>query len=142
MSEERTLIIIKPDGLQRKLAGEIISRFERKNLELIAMKMIKLNRGLAERHYDIHKGKPFFQELIDFITSGPVIVSIWQGENAVLLARKILGATSPEQAEPGTIRGDFVTQVTCNVVHASDSTETAKREIELFFSPAEILANT
>ncbi len=130
--------MVKPDGMRRQIAGEIISRFEKKGLKLIAMKMMKLTRQKAEKHYAEHVGKTFYEELISFITSGPVIVSVWEGLDAVKIVRKLVGATSPDKAEPGTIRGDFVLCTTFNVVHASDSNETAGREIGLFFSDSEI----
>jgi nucleoside-diphosphate kinase len=138
MTVEKTFIMIKPDGIQREIAGEIISRFERKGLKLLGMKMMKLSREKAEKHYAEHVGKGFYDELISFITSGPVIASVWEGVNAVRIVRKVVGATSPDKAEPGTIRGDFVLCTTFNVVHASDSTETANREIILFFDECEI----
>ncbi len=138
MTVEKTFIMIKPDGIQREIAGEIISRFERKGLKLLGMKMMKLTREKAEKHYAEHLGKGFYDELISFITSGPVIASVWEGVNAVQIVRKVVGATSPDKAEPGTIRGDFVLCTSFNVVHASDSTETAKREITLFFDESEI----
>ena len=138
MTVEKTFIMIKPDGIQREIAGEIISRFERKGLKLLGMKMMKLTREKAEKHYAEHVGKGFYDELISFITSGPVIASVWEGVNAVQIVRKVVGATSPDKAEPGTIRGDFVLCTSFNVVHASDSTETAKREITLFFDKSEI----
>lgn len=138
MTVEKTFVMVKPDGTQRQIAGEIISRFEKKGLKLIGMKMMRLNRQKAEKHYAEHVGKTFYEELISFITSGPVIVSVWEGLDAVKIVRKLVGATSPDKAEPGTIRGDFVICTTYNVVHASDSNETAKREIGLFFSDSEI----
>jgi nucleoside-diphosphate kinase len=139
MPEERTFVMVKPDGVQRGIAGQIISRFERKGLQLAAMKMIQIPRELAEKHYAEHKGKPFYGELLDFITSGPVIATVWQGENAVSIVRKVVGATRPENAEPGTIRGDFAITTSYNIVHASDALETAAREINLFFNDNEIL---
>ena len=138
MTVEKTFVMIKPDGVQREIAGEIISRFERKGLKLVGLKMMKLSREKAEKHYAEHVGKGFYDELITFITSGPVIASVWEGLNTVQIVRKVVGATSPDKAEPGTIRGDFVLCTTFNVVHASDSTETAKREISLFFEESEI----
>jgi len=138
MTAEKTFVMIKPDGIQREISGEIISRFERKGLKLVGVKMMKLSREKAEKHYEEHVGKGFYDELISFITSGPVIASVWEGLDAVRIVRKVVGATSPDKAEPGTIRGDFVLCTTFNVVHASDSTETAKREISLFFEESEI----
>jgi len=139
MTVEKTFVMIKPDGIQREIAGEIISRFERKGLKLVGMKMMKLSREKAEKHYAEHVGKGFYDELISFITSGPVIAMIWAGLDAIKIVRKVVGATSPDKAEPGTIRGDFVLCTTFNIVHASDSAETAKREINLFFDGSEIL---
>lgn len=139
LERERTFVMIKPDGIQRGLAGEIISRMERKGLKPAAFKMICIDKALAEKHYAVHQGKPFYNRLIDFITSGPVIASIWEGDNAVAIVRKLVGATSPEHAEPGSIRGDYVINTTLNTVHASDSKETADFEINLFFDRREIL---
>jgi len=138
MTVEKTFVMVKPDGIQREIVGNIISRFERKGLKLVGIKMMKLNRGKAETHYAEHIGKGFYEELISFITSGPVVATVWEGLDAIKIVRKIVGATSPDKAEPGTIRGDFVLCTTFNVVHASDSIETAKREINLFFEKNEI----
>lgn len=135
---EQTFVMIKPDGVQRGIAGEIISRLEQKGLQLAALKMIRVDRQLAERHYAEHKGKPFYPGLVEFITSGPVIATVWEGDNAVYLVRKLVGATRPEDAEPGSIRGDFAVTTGFNIVHASDGKETAKREINLFFNTNEI----
>ena len=142
MPKERTFVMIKPDGIQRGFIGKIVSRFEEKGLKPVAFKMIKMSRELAEAHYSIHKGKHFYDELIEFIVSGPVITSVWEGENAVYIVRKLVGATSPEDAEPGTIRGDVVIDTGFNVIHASDSTETSTREINLFFREDEIIDYT
>ena len=139
MAIERTFVMIKPDGIQRGIMGKILSRFEEKGLKPVVLRMIKMSRDLAERHYSIHKGKHFYDELIEFITSGPVLTSVWEGKNAVHIVRKLVGATSPEDAEPGTIRGDFVIDTGFNIVHASDSTETSKTEIDLFFKEDELL---
>ena len=136
---ERTFVMVKPDGVQRALAGEIISRFEKKGLQLVALKMIRISEELAARHYSEHQGKSFFSELISFITSGPVVAMVWQGQNAVQISRGMMGKTNPAEAAPGTIRGDFAMFTSNNVVHGSDSTASAKREIDLFFSPGEIL---
>jgi nucleoside-diphosphate kinase len=138
MTDEQTFIMIKPDGVQRGIVGTIFSRLERKGLQLQALKMIKIDRQLAETHYGEHRVKPFFEPLVNFITSSPVIVSVWNGEKAVQIVRKLVGATRAEEAQPGTIRGDFVITTTYNVIHASDAPETAKREISLFFKPEEI----
>ena len=138
METERTFVMIKPDGVQRGLSGTIFSRFERKGLKPVALKMMRIDRTLAEEHYSIHRGKHFYDELIEFIVSGPVIASVWEGKDAVNIVRKLVGATSPEDAEPGTIRGDYVIDTGFNVIHASDSAETSKREINLFFIKDEI----
>ena len=137
---ERTLVIIKPDAIQRRLVGEIITRFERRGLRFIAMKMIKIDRPLAERHYAEHKGKVFYQPLLDFITAAPAVVAVLEGYKAISAVRCMLGATNPAEAEPGTIRADFAMQTRYNLVHGSDSPETAKREIGLFFEPQEIVS--
>ncbi len=137
---ERTLLIVKPDGVVRGLVGEVISRVERRGLKLVAMKMLRLSRGVAEKHYAEHREKPFFQELVGYITSAPVVVAVVEGKNAVRVVRRMVGATSPAEAEPGSIRGDLALDIGRNVVHASDSPEAAEREIALFFSPEEILS--
>lgn len=139
MAQERTFVMIKPDGVQRRIAGEILSRLERKGLKPVALKMLRVDKPLAEKHYAIHQGKHFYDALIEFITSGPVIASIWEGNNAIAIVRKVVGATSPDKAEPGSIRGDFVITTTCNVIHASDAKETADFEMNLFFKENEIL---
>jgi len=130
--------MVKPDGVQRGLIGEIISRFERRGFKICALKMIKIPRELAERHYEEHKGKSFFPSLIDYITSGPVVCMILEGDNAVSVVRAMMGKTNPQDAAPGTIRGDLGIQTGRNIVHGSDSPESAKREIELFFNDYEI----
>src|SRR5579875_1426684 len=130
---ERTLILVKPDAFARNLTGEIISRFERKGLKLVALKLETLTRETAERHYAEHDGKPFFGELVEFITSGPLVAMVLQGESAVEAARQVIGATNPLQAAPGSIRGDFAVAVGQNMVHGSDSPESASREVSLFF---------
>jgi len=135
---ERSLVLIKPDAIQRGLAGEIISRLERKGLKIVAMKMLQMDKGLAQRHYAIHKDKAFFNELVDFITSSPIIASIFQGKDAVNLIRQTMGATDPAKALPGTIRGDFGLDIGHNLIHGSDSVENASKEITLFFSAEEI----
>lgn len=137
---ERTLILIKPDGVRRGLIGEIVRRIERKGLRIIALKMIRVTKELAERHYAEHVEKPFFPELRAFITSGPTVAMVVQGDEAVGLSRKLMGATKFTEAEAGTIRGDFAFSMTENLVHGSDSTESSEREIGLFFSDDEILA--
>jgi len=135
---ERSLVVIKPDAMQRGLAGKIISRLESKGLQIIAIKMLRMDKTLAQQHYAIHKDKPFFVALVDFITSSPIIAIIFQGKNAVTLIRQIMGATDPAKASPGTIRGDLGTDITHNLIHGSDSPENASQEISLFFSEEEI----
>jgi nucleoside-diphosphate kinase len=137
---ERTLVIIKPDAIQRRLAGEIIHRFERRGLSIIALKMLQIDTALAERHYAEHKGKPFYDPLISYITAAPSVVMILEGYKAISAVRRMLGATNPAEAEPGTIRADYAMQTQYNLVHGSDGLETAKREIELFFSPEDIVS--
>ncbi len=136
---ERTFVMVKPDGVQRGLVGEVVRRLERKGLKIVAMKMLKIDKALAENHYAEHKGKPFFDGLISYITSGPVVAMVVEGKEAIKVVRKLVGATNPVEADPGTIRGDFGLDIGRNVVHASDSAESAKREISLFFSDEEIL---
>ncbi|MDE3133466.1 MAG: nucleoside-diphosphate kinase [Acidobacteriota bacterium] len=130
---ERSLILVKPDAFARNLSGEIISRFERKGLRLVALKLETLSRETAERHYAEHDGKPFFGELVEFITSGPLVAMVLEGEFAVEAARQVIGATNPLQSAPGSIRGDFATAIGTNMVHGSDSPESAAREIGIFF---------
>ena len=130
---EKTLVLVKPDGVKKHICGEVISRFERKGLEVEAIKMIQVPEELAKKHYAEHEGKGFFKDLIAFITSGPVLVMVIKGENAVAAVRQINGATDPLKAVPGSIRGDFATSIDENVVHASDAPETAAREIALWF---------
>jgi nucleoside-diphosphate kinase len=137
---ERTLILIKPDGVQRGLVGEIIGRFERRGLRLVGMKFMQMSRELAARHYHIHEGKPFYPPLIDYITSGPVVAMVWEGVGSIAVVRTTMGATRPAEAAPGTIRGDFALEVGRNIVHGSDSAETAAYEIELFFTSEELVA--
>ena len=136
---EKTLIICKPDCVQRRLVGRIIQRFEDKGLTLAAVKMIRISRDLAERHYAPHKGKPFYPGLIDYITSGPVLVMVVAGPRAIAVCRKLMGKTFGFDAEPGTIRGDFGASKTLNLIHGSDSPESAATEIALLFKPQEIL---
>ena len=137
---ERTFLMIKPDGVQRKLVGEVIRRLENKGFTLVALKMMKVSRELAEKHYDVHKEKPFFNGLVDFIISSPVVATIWEGEGVVAAARKIIGGTNPLNAEPGTIRGDFAVSIGRNLIHGSDAVETAQREISLWFDESESIA--
>jgi nucleoside-diphosphate kinase len=130
---DQTLILVKPDAFERRLTGEVIARFERKGLRIAALKLMTVERDLAERHYSEHVSKPFFGELISFITGGPLVALVLEGDGAVEAARQVIGATNPIDAAPGSIRGDFATEVTFNLVHGSDSAATAEREIELFF---------
>ncbi len=135
---EQTLIILKPDAVQRQLVGELTGRFEAKGLQIAAMKLMHISRDLAERHYAIHQGKDFYPRLIDYITASPVVVMVLKGSKAIEIARKMMGKTFGSQAEPGTIRGDFSVSDTFNLVHGSDSPESAATEIDLFFTPEEI----
>lgn len=139
---ERTLIILKPDCVQRRLIGRVIQRFEDKGLVLAAMKLIRITRDLAERHYAPHQGKPFYPGLIEYITSGPVVVMVVAGPGAINISRKLMGKTFGFDAEPGTIRGDFGSSKTYNLIHGSDSPESAATEIALYFRPEEILDHT
>ena len=136
---ERTLVLVKPDGVQRGLIGEIISRLERRGLRLVAAKFIQVSQELAETHYAIHKGKPFYDGLINYITSAPVLAMAWEGPNAVAAIRQTMGATRPIEAAPGSIRHDFALEVGRNLTHASDSTENGEKEIALWFSLNELL---
>lgn len=137
---ERTFIAIKPDGVQRKLVGEIIRRFEAKGFTLVGLKMMSVPRELAEKHYEVHQEKAFFPGLVKFITSGPLVAMVWEGDGVVSSARKIIGATNPLTAEPGTIRGDFGVSVGRNLIHGSDAIETAAKEISLWFTPEELVS--
>src|SRR5438132_131501 len=130
---ERTLILVKPDAFARRLTGEVIARFERKGLTLVALKYMVVDRDLAERHYAEHREKPFFGDLVEFITGGPLVAMVLDGHEAVTAARQVIGATNPLEAAPGSIRGDYGLEVQTNLVHGSDSGESARREIELFF---------
>ncbi len=136
---EKTLIILKPDTLQRGLAGRIITRFEEKGFQFVAMKLMQVSRDLAEKHYAVHKEKPFYPRLISYITSSPVVVAVLQGNNAIAVSRKMMGATFGSKAEPGTIRGDFGMSNSFNLIHGSDSPEAAQFEIGLYFKPDELL---
>lgn len=131
--------MLKPGVLNRRLVGEVISRLEKKGLKLVGLKMMNISQDLAEKHYAEHKEKPFFGELVSYITSGPVVAMVWQGDDCVTLVRKLCGATKPSEAAPGTIRGDFCMHTSLNVIHASDSDASADREINLFFKPEEII---
>lgn len=137
---ERTYLMIKPDGVQRGLCGEIVSRFEKKGLKLVAMKFMKISKSVAETHYGEHKGKPFYESLIAYIISGPVLAMVWEGESAVSVCRNMMGKTNPKESAPGTIRGDFGMQTGMNIIHGSDSPESAEREISIFFKPEELVS--
>lgn len=136
---ERTFIAIKPDGVQRGLVGDVIKRFETKGFTLVGMKFMSVSKELAEKHYDVHKERPFFSGLVEFITSSPVVAMVWEGDGVVASARKIIGATNPLTAELGTIRGDFGVSIGRNLIHGSDAIETAKTEIALWFTPEELV---
>lgn len=135
---ERTFLMIKPDGVQRNLVGEIIRRFEAKGFTLVGLKLMNVSKELAEQHYDVHKERPFFPGLVQFITSGPVVAMVWEGDGVIASARKIIGATKPLEAEPGTIRGDYGVTVGRNLIHGSDAPETAQNEIALWFKQEEL----
>lgn len=133
MAIEKTFIMVKPDGVKRQVIGDIIDRFERRGFEMKGAKLMVTPRELAEEHYAEHKERPFFGELVDFITSGPVFAMVWEGENVIKLARIMMGATKPEESQPGTIRGDYAVTISENVIHGSDSEASAEREINLWF---------
>ncbi|GGA25644.1 MULTISPECIES: nucleoside-diphosphate kinase [Bacillaceae] len=137
---EKTFLMVKPDGVQRNLIGEIVSRFEKKGYQLVGAKLMQIPTELAEQHYGEHKERPFFGELVEFITSGPVFAMVWEGENVISTARLMMGATNPKESAPGTIRGDFAVTVGKNIIHGSDSPESAEREIGLFFKQEELVA--
>ena len=137
---ERTLVIIKPDGVQRGLIGPILTRLERRGLRIAAMKLMQITPELASRHYKVHQGKPFYEPLVDFITSGPVVVAVIEGTDAIDTVRKTMGATNPALAVPGTIRADYGLEIGRNLVHGSDGADTAAYEIPLFFDDDEILS--
>lgn len=137
---ERTFLAVKPDGVQRGLVGDIIQRFERKGFKLVGLKLMKVTQEMAENHYGEHKGKPFFNGLVEYITSSPIVAMVWEGPNVVLTARQMMGATNPKESAPGTIRGDFAVDIGRNIIHGSDSDESAAREIGIFFSEAEVTA--
>ena len=137
---ERTFIMIKPDGVQRNLVGEIVSRFEAKGFTLVGMKLMQVSRELAEQHYGVHKEKPFFGSLVDFLMTAPVVAMVWKGDGVVASARKLIGATNPLTAEPGTIRGDFGISIERNIIHGSDAVETAQSEIALWFKEEELVS--
>ena len=137
---ERTYIMVKPDGVARRLSGEIIRRFENRGLRLVALKLVVPTRETAEAHYAVHADKPFFGELVDFVTSGPVVAMVWEGNDAIALCRQMIGATKPINATPGTIRGDYTCDMMSNLIHGSDAPETAAEEMALWFSEGELLA--
>lgn len=139
---ERTYVMIKPDGVQRNLVGEIIRRIEAKGYKIVAMKFLRLTREMAEEHYREHVGKPFYEGLIEYITSGPVVAMVLEGKNVVKGMRTLMGATNPLEAAPGTIRGDFGLDVGRNVIHGADSVESAAREIAIYFKPEELVEYT
>ena len=142
MAMEQTYLMVKPDGVQRGLCGEILSRFEKKGLKIVGLKFMLISKEVAENHYGEHKGKPFFPSLISYITSGPVFAMVWEGENAVQVCRNMMGKTNPQDSAPGTIRGDYAMVTGCNIIHGSDSVESAKREISIFFKPEELVDYT
>ncbi len=136
---ERTLVLVKPDGVQRLLAGRIIARFEERGLKIVGLKLVHVDRAFAERHYAVHQGKPFFEGLVRFITSGPLVAMALEGPNAIAMVRTMVGATRPNEAAPGTIRGDFAIETGQNLIHASDAPETAVAELALWFSRGELV---
>jgi len=136
---ERTYLMVKPDGVQRNLIGEIVSRFEKKGFQLVGAKLMQVSKETAELHYGEHKERPFFGELVDFITSSPVFAMVWEGENVIATARQMMGATNPKDSAPGTIRGEFAATVGKNIIHGSDSPESAEREIGIFFKENELV---
>jgi nucleoside-diphosphate kinase len=139
MSIERTFAMVKPDGVRRGLVGDVVKRLETRGFRIVGMKLMHISRELAQRHYGEHEGKPFFEGLVSFITSGPVVAMVIEGENAILEWRKMMGATNPKDAAPGTVRGDYALVIDENVVHGSDAPATAEREIGIFFERSELL---
>lgn len=139
MAVERTLFLVKPDAVQRGLAGEIIKRLKSRGLKIVGLKLMQVSRATAEKHYGEHKGKPFFEGLVSFITSSPIVAVVFEGTNAIEIVRATNGATNPLKAAPGTVRADFGLEMGRNLVHASDSPQSAAREIKIFFKPAEII---
>ncbi|GAB4147834.1 MAG: nucleoside-diphosphate kinase [Candidatus Promineifilaceae bacterium] len=137
---EKTLILVKPDGVQRGLVGSIINRFERRGLKLVGMKFMQMSPELAGKHYEVHKDRPFYKGLVEYITSGPIVAMVWEGKDAVAAARNTMGVTNPTAAAPGTIRGDFALEIGRNLVHGSDSPENAVKEVNLFFTEAELVS--
>ena len=142
MARERTLSIVKPDGVQRNLIGEVYRRFEAAGLEVVAARMLKLRQEQAEQFYEVHRERPFFADLVSYMTSGPVMVQVLEGEGAIAKNRELMGATNPSEADPGTIRADYAESIEQNVVHGSDSLDTAAQEVSFFFSGAEICPRT
>jgi nucleoside-diphosphate kinase len=142
MVKEQTFVMIKPDGVQRGLIGNVINRFEQKGIKLVAMKLVSVSKDLAEKHYGIHKGKPFFEPTVKYITSSPVVAMVLEGENAIEIVRGMMGKTNPSEASPGTIRGDFGQFIGRNIVHGSDGKDTAEFEINLWFSKEELISYT
>ena len=138
MQYERTFVMVKPDGVQRGLVGEIINRFEKKGLKIVAMKLVSVTKELAEKHYGVHKGKPFFKPTVEYIISSPVIALVLEGNNGINVVRTMMGKTNPQEALSGTIRGDFAQFISRNIIHGSDGPETAEFEIKLWFKPEEI----
>lgn len=136
---ERTLVLVKPDGVQRLLTGRIIARFEERGLRIVGLKLVAVDRDLAERHYAVHRERPFFGSLVEFITSSPLVAMVLEGPEAIVLVRSMVGATRPTDAAPGTIRGDFAVETAQNLIHASDGPETAAAELALWFRPGELL---
>lgn len=136
---ERTLVIVKPDGMQRGLVGEIISRLERRGLRLVGMKLMQISKELASRHYSVHKERPFYDRLVEYITSSPTVVMVWEANDAIDVVRTTMGVTNPSQAAPGTIRGDFGLEIGRNLIHGSDGPDTAAFEIDLFFNDDELV---
>lgn len=139
---EKTFLMLKPDAVQRGLIGEIIGRFEKKGFKLVGLKLIQVDRALAEEHYKEHKGKGFFEPTVQYIMSSPVVAMVWEGKNVVALAREMMGATNPASAGPGSIRGSYAMDISRNIIHGSDAVESAEREISLYFRPEEILSYT
>ncbi len=137
--KERTLVLLKPDTINRRLSGEIIARFEKKGLRIIGLKMLWVSREIAEKHYEVHRGKPFYESLINYITSAPLIAMVLEGSNVIFVVRKMMGSTNGQEAEQGTIRGDYSMSVQNNLVHGSDSKESADREIKIFFRDEELI---
>ena len=139
---ERTLVLVKPDGVQRQLVGRILTRYEDRGLRIVGLKLVKVDRELAERHYAVHRGKPFFEGLVAFITSGPLVAAALEGPDAISMVRTMNGATRPLEATPGTVRGDLAVEMGQNLVHASDSPESAATELGIWFTPDELISYT